>query len=217
MGTAMMKDSDDTIPLLRQAAAGDQNALGELWNRYRERLKRMVRLRLDRRLQGRIDPSDVLQEAFLDFARRVGEFAANPEVSFFLWLRTLTGQRLQMLHRQHLGAKMRDAAREISLHRGPMPQATSVSLAAQLLGQFTSAHAKVARAEMQILLQEALNGLDPIDREILALRHFEELSNAETAEVLGIDPSAASNRHVRALRRLRQILKSIPGFFDDRH
>ena len=160
----------------------------------------MVRLRLDRRLQGRLDPSDVLQEAFLDFARRAGEFAENPEVSFFLWLRTLTGQRLQMLHRQHLGAKMRDAAREISLHRGPMPQATSVSLAAQLLGHFTSASAKVARAEMQLLLQEALNGLDPIDREVLALRHFEELSNAETAEVLGIDPSAASSRHVRALQ-----------------
>jgi RNA polymerase sigma-70 factor, ECF subfamily len=214
MDTAMMNDADDTIPLLRQAAAGDQHSLGALWGRYRERLKRMVRLRLDRRLQGRLDPSDVLQEAFIDFARRAGEFAENPEVSFFLWLRTLTGQRLQMLHRQHLGAKMRDAAREISLHRGPMPQATSVSLAAQLLGQFTSAHAKVARAEMQILLQEALNGLDPIDREILALRHFEELSNTETAEVLGIDPSAASSRHVRALKRLRQILKSIPGFFD---
>src|SRR6516162_2197771 len=155
MGTAMINDSDDTIPLLRQGAAGDQHALGALWNRYRERLKRMVRLRLDRRLQGRLDPSDVLQEAFLDFARRAGEFAENPEVSFFLWLRTLTGQRLQMLHRQHLGAKMRDAAREISLHRGPMPQATSVSLAAQLLGQFTSASAKVARAEMQLRLQEA--------------------------------------------------------------
>jgi RNA polymerase sigma-70 factor (ECF subfamily) len=214
MGIAMVKDSDDTIRLLRQGAAGDQHALGELWDRYRERLKRMVRLRLDGRLRGRLDPSDVLQEAFIDFARRAGDWAANPEVSFFLWLRTLTGQRLQMLHRQHLGAKMRDAAREISLHRGPMPQATSVSLAAQLLGQFTSAHAKVARAEMQILLQEALNGLDPIDREVLALRHFEELSNAETAEVLGIDPSAASSRHVRALKRLRQILKSIPGFFD---
>ena len=209
-----MNDANDTIPLLRQGAAGDQHALVELWDRYRERLKRMVRLRLDRRLQGRLDPSDVLQEAFIDFARRAGEFAENPEVSFFLWLRTLTGQRLQMLHRQHLGAKMRDAAREISLHRGPMPQATSVSLAAQLMGQFTSASAKVARAEMQILLQEALNGMDPIDREILALRHFEELSNAETAEVLGIDPSAASSRHIRALKRLRQILKSIPGFFD---
>ena len=202
----MMKDSDDTIPVLRRAAAGDQHALGELWDRYRERLKRMVRLRLDRRLQGRLDPSDVLQEAFLDFARRAGEFAENPEVSFFLWLRTLTGQRLQMLHRQHLGAKMRDAAREISLHRGPMPQATSVSLAAQLLGHFTSASAMVARAEMQILLQEALNGMDPIDREILALRHFEELSNAEVAEVLGIQVKAASIRYVRALGRLKAIL-----------
>jgi RNA polymerase sigma-70 factor (ECF subfamily) len=215
MDTATMNHSDDTIPLLRQAATGDQHALGALWNRYRARLKRMVRLRLHRRLQGRLDPSDVLQEAFLDFARRAGEFAENPDVSFFLWLRTLTGQRLQMLHRKHLGAKMRDAAREISLHRGPMPQATSVSLAAQLLGHFTSASAKVARAEMQIMLQEALNGMDPIDREILALRHFEELSNNETAEVLGIDRSAASSRHVRALKRLRQILKSIPGFFDD--
>ncbi len=209
-----MKDSNDTILLLRQGAAGDQNALVVVWDRYRERLKRMVRLRLDRRLQGRLDPADVLQEAFIDFARRAGEFAENPEVSFFLWLRALTGQRLQMLHRQHLGAKMRDAAREISLHRGPMPQVASVSLAAQLVGHFTSASAKVARAEMQILLQEALNAMEPIDREILALRYFEEMSNAETAEVLGIDPSAASSRHIRALKRLRQVLKSIPGFFD---
>jgi RNA polymerase sigma-70 factor (ECF subfamily) len=216
MDTATMNDREDTIPLLRQGASGDQHALGELWHRYRERLKRMVRLRLDRRLQGRLDPSDVLQEAFLDFARRAGEFAEKPEVSLFLWLRTLTGQRLQMLHRQHLGAKMRDAAREISLHRGPMPQASSVSLAAQLLGHFTSASAKVARAELQIGLQEALNGMDPIDREVLALRHFEELSNAETAEVLGIARSAASSRHVRALRRLRQVLESMPGFFDEK-
>ena len=128
----MLNDSDDTIPLLRQGAAGDQHALGALWNRYRERLKRMVRLRLDRRLQGRLDPSDVLQQAFIDFARRAGEFAERPEVSFFLWLRTLTGQRLQMLHRQHLGAKMRDVAREISLHRGPMPQATSERVSASV-------------------------------------------------------------------------------------
>ncbi len=92
-----------------------------------------------------------------------------------------------------------------------MPQATSVSLAAQLLGQFTSAHAKVARAEMQLLLQEALNGLDPIDREILALRHFEQLSLAETAQVLGLTESGACRRHLRALKRLKEILSSLPG------
>src|SRR3954447_11448014 len=134
MDSAIMNDTDDTMPMLRRGAAGDQYALAALWDRYRGRLKRMVRLRLDRRLQGRLDPSDVLQEAFIDFARRAGEFAANPEVSFFLWLRTLTGQRLQMPQRPHLGGKRRDGAREISLQRGPMPQATSVSLAAQRLG-----------------------------------------------------------------------------------
>jgi len=96
----------------------------------------------------------------------------------------------------------------------PPPQATSVSLAAQLLGRFTSVTQAVQRAEMQLILQEAINALDPIDREILALRHFEELSNDETAQVLGIKPSAASNRHVRALKRLRDVLKSTPGFFD---
>src|ERR1700757_1719538 len=128
MGTAMMKDSDDTIPLLRQAAAGDQNALGELWNRYRERLKRMVRLRLDRRLQGRVDPSDVLQEAFLDLTQQFPSYAARrEEMPFFLWLRLLTGQRLMRVHRQHLGAAIRDAGREVSLHRGAMPQASSES------------------------------------------------------------------------------------------
>ncbi len=95
-----------------------------------------------------------------------------------------------------------------------MPQATSISLAAQLLGRFTSVTRAVQRAEMQLILQDAINALDPIDREILALRHFEELSNEETAQVLDIKPSAASNRHIRALKRLREVLKSTPGFFD---
>src|SRR5262249_56902540 len=105
------------------------------------------------------DPSAAPQAPYSASPRRASEFAETPEVSFFLWLRSLTGQRLQMLHRQHLGAKMRDAAREISLHRGPMPQATSVSLAAQLLGQFTSAHAKVPPAGTQVLLTDVLSAL----------------------------------------------------------
>jgi RNA polymerase sigma factor (sigma-70 family) len=113
----------------------------------------------------------------------------------------LTGQRLQLIHRQHLGTQMRDAGREVSLYRGAMPQAASVSLAAQLLGRFTSVTQAVQRAEMRLILQEAINALDFIDREILALRHFEELSNDEAAQVLGIKPSAASNRHVCALGR----------------
>jgi RNA polymerase sigma-70 factor (ECF subfamily) len=169
---------------------------------------------MDRRLQGRVDPSDVLQEAFLDFSSRIAGYVESPEMPFFLWLRNLTGRRLQLLHRHHLGAQMRDAGREVSLQRGAMPQATSVSLAAQLMGRFTSVTRAVQRAEMQLILQEAINAMDPIDREILALRHFEELSNAETAQVIGIQPSAASSRHVRALKKLRETLRNTYGFFD---
>jgi RNA polymerase sigma-70 factor, ECF subfamily len=210
----MTTDPNDTDELLRRAQGGDQQALAALFTRYRERLRQMVRLRLDRRLQGRIDPSDVLQEAYLDLARRLPEYAANPALPFFLWLRALTGQRLIDLHRQHLGAKMRDAAQEVSLYRGALPQASSVSLAAQLLGRLTSASRAAIRAETQIRVQEALNSMDPLDREVLTLRHFEMLTNDETAAVLGLRKSAASNRYVRALKRLKDILAGLPGWGD---
>jgi RNA polymerase sigma-70 factor (ECF subfamily) len=197
--------------LIDRAAAGDSAALAELFGRYRKRLRAMVRLRLDRRLQGRVDPSDVLQEAYLDVAQQLSTYLAKPEMPFYLWLRLTTGQRLMRLHRQHLGAAIREAGREVSLHRGALPQASSVSLAAQLLGKMTSASKAVERVEIQLRLQAALNGMDEMDREIIALRHFEELSNAEAAQVLGLEPSAASKRYIRALKRLHEILKSIPG------
>ena len=209
----MSNDASDTDDLLRRAAGGDSAALADLFSCYRRRLRQMVRLRLDRRLQGRVDPSDVLQEAYIDLARQLPAYLARPEMPFFLWLRLLTGQRLMRLHRQHLGAAMRDAGREVSLYRGALPQASTASLAAQLLGRFTSASEAALRAEQQLLLQEALNALDPLDREIIALRHFEELSNAEAAQVLGLEPSAASKRYIRAIRRLKAILDAVPGFF----
>jgi RNA polymerase sigma-70 factor, ECF subfamily len=215
MGLAMPRDPSDIDDLLRRAGTGDADALGQLFTRYRDRLRQMVRLRLDRRLHGRVDPSDVLQEAYLDFARRLPEYVRNPAVPFYLWLRFLAGQRLIDLHRQHLGAKMRDAGQEVSLYRGAFPQASSVSLAAQLLGRLTSASRAAMRAETQIRVQEALNSMDPLDREVLTLRHFEMLSNDETAQVLGLKKSAASNRYVRALGRLKALLSGIPGFGDD--
>jgi RNA polymerase sigma-70 factor (ECF subfamily) len=210
----MSDDTNETDELLRRAKAGDGHALAELFERYRPRLRQMVRLRLDRRLHGRIDPSDVLQEAFLDVARRFPEYAKQPAAPFFLWLRGLTGQRLIDLHRQHIGAQIRDAGQEVSLYRGALPQASSASLAAQLLGRLTSPTRAAVRAEMQLRLQEALNAMDPLDREVVVLRHFEELSNGETAAVLGLDKSAASKRYMRAIARLKQILDAIPGFFD---
>ena len=109
---------------------------------------------------------------------------------------------------------MRDAEREVSIYCGALPEADSASLAAHLLGTITSPSQVAVRAERQMRLQEAVNSLDPIDREILALRHFEQLSNQETAEVLGMSPSGATARHMRALKRLKTILESIPGFFE---
>jgi RNA polymerase sigma-70 factor, ECF subfamily len=210
----MTSDPDDTPELLRQAAVGDAQALGDLFDRHRDRLRRMVQTRLDRRLRGRVDPSDVLQEAYLEFARSLADYQRNPAVPFFLWLRFLTGMKLQALHRHHLGTKARDAGREVSLHRGAGPSASSASLAAQLLGRLTTPSQAAVRAELRARVREALDEMEPLDREVLSLRHFEQLSNAETAQVLGIGETAASNRFVRALKRLRKVLLSVPGLVD---
>jgi RNA polymerase sigma-70 factor (ECF subfamily) len=205
------RDDDD---LLLRLEGGDERALTELFTRYRERLRRMIRLRLDRRLQGRIDSSDILQDTFLEVARRAGEYVAQPTMPPFLWLRFLTGQTLQAVHRHHLKVHMRDAAQEVSLRHRATPQANSVSLAEMLLGRLTSPTRAARRAEMQLWLQEIINGMEPLDREVLALRHFEELSNGEVAQVLGLSKTAASNRYMRALVRLKEMLQGTPGFLD---
>jgi RNA polymerase sigma-70 factor (ECF subfamily) len=210
----MTDEARETEVLLGRAAAGDAPALAELFERHRSRLEQMIRLRLDRRLQGRLDPADVLQEAYLEFARRFAEYAAHPTLPFYLWLRLLTGQKLAALHRHHLGAKMRNAGLEVSLHHGDLPRASSASLAELLMGRLTTASRAAIRAETQVRVQEALNSMDPIDREILVLRHFEMLSNEEAAQVLGLKRQAASNRHARALKRLKEILAQLPGFGD---
>jgi RNA polymerase sigma-70 factor (ECF subfamily) len=214
MGPTMTNEGSESGDLNRRIEQGDLTALTELFARHRDRLKRMVKLRLDRRIQGRVDPSDVLQEASIDVVQRAREYVASPSMPPFLWLRWITGQRLLALHRRHLGSKIRDVGLEVSLHHGALPQATSVSLAAMLLGRLTSPTRAAQRAELQLRLQDALNAMDPIDREIITLRHFEELNNNETAQVLGISKTAASNRYVRALKRLKDALAGMPGFFE---
>lgn len=207
-----MNDSSANSDLVRRAAAGDNCALNELFQTHRDRLKRMIRLRLNRRLQGRLDASDVLQEAYLEVSRRLGEYLQNPAAPFFLWLRQMAGLKLAEIHRRHLGTQMRDADRDLSIYRGALPAANSVSLAAQLLGQLTSPSEAAIKAEMRIRLQEVLDSMDPIDREIIALRHFEQLNSEETAEVLGMSKSAASSRYIRAIKRLRAMLAEFPEF-----
>ena len=211
MGTSAVGNSNETLRLIGLARAGDRRALSALLERHRDRLRRMVELRLDWRLQARIDASDILQDAFLEVASRLDEYLRGPELPLFLWLRLVVGQRLATVHRHHLGTQMRHAGREVSLYRDALPAASSAALAGQLLGRQTSPSQAAVRAEQVVRLQEALNTLDPVDREVLALRHFEQLTAAETARVLDISEEAAAKRYIRALKRLKQILAQMPG------
>jgi RNA polymerase sigma-70 factor (ECF subfamily) len=206
MDPLMEHNSAETVELLKQARAGDGHALNEIFARHRDRLRRMVDMRLDRRVQARIDASDVVQDAYVDVVNRLDEYLRDPHLPLFLWLRLIVGERLLKLHRQHLGTQMRDAGREVSLYRGALPAASSAALAAQLLGKHTSPTQAILRAERVLRLQEALNSLDPMDREVLSLRHFEELTSPEVAKTLDIKEEAAAKRYLRALRRLKDIL-----------
>jgi RNA polymerase sigma-70 factor (ECF subfamily) len=211
MGTTRDERPDRTDTSLGGARDGDRRVLDDLFARHRDRLRRMVDLRLDRQLRGRLDPSDVLQEAYLEVVSRVDDYLRDPKLPPFLWLRLIVGERLTRLHRHHLGVQARDAGREISFHRYPVPAASSAALAGQLLGRYTSPSHAAIRAERMMRVQEALASLDPIDREALALRHFEQLSRAEAAQVLGISEAAAAKRYIRALKRLEGVLVAMPG------
>jgi RNA polymerase sigma-70 factor, ECF subfamily len=202
-----MASEADLVARLR---GGDEQALAELFSIYRERLGRLVRFRLAPRLHGRVDPEDVLQEAYLAAAARLRHFLDSAG-TFFVWLRLVVLQTLTDLERHHLGAQKRDAHREVPLQGGVPGHGTSASLAVHLLDSLTSPSQAAMRHEMAGRLDDALESMNPTDREILAMRHFEELTNQETAEVLGIDQKAASIRYVRALKRLKEILSGLSG------
>ena len=200
--------SDETVARLRREGHA---ALAELFTKHRERLRRMVDMRLDRRVAGRVDASDVLQEAFVDASKQLERYLEDVPMPPFLWLRFLTGERLMATHRRHLGAKMRDAKQEVPLRIHARPDVRSESLSFGLAGKLTSPSVAAVRAEVHDRLRKALDELELLDREILSLRHFEELSNAEAAEELEITTAAASKRYIRALERLRKAVDGIPG------
>lgn len=192
-------DDDQAEAALR---GGDDTALGPLFERHRERLARMVHFRLDPRLIGRIDAEDVLQETFLEAGKRLQAFR-DDDKPFLVWVRLITQQTMVDLHRKHLGAKMRNAGREVKA------AAASGTLSAFFVAHVTSPSGAVMREELRQKVEQALASMDEIDREVLLLRHFEELSNKEAALVLGIQENAASNRYVRALGRLKGFLGSL--------
>ncbi len=176
---------------------------------HRERLWRTVHTRMDSRLYGRVDPDDVLQEAYLDAMKRVKHFAEELTYSPFVWLRLIVGQTLINVHRRHVGAKKRDASIERSVNQGLRFQmsATSQAVAIQLAANHTSPSQAAMKSELVETLAGALDTMSDIDREILTLRHFEDLSNSEVAELLGIEQKAASIRYVRAVQRLKKCME----------
>jgi len=190
----------DELDLLRSRK---EEAVAELFGRHREKLLRMITLRLDGRILGKVDSEDVLQDAFVEAARRIQDYLDRPSVPFFIWLRQITSQILIDTHRRYLGAKMRDANLEVTLYRIGSAPGSSAFLVAQLADSLTTPSQFAVREETVAELKTALEKLDDIDREVLALRHLEELSNNEVAQILGIDKYAASKRYLRALQRLR--------------
>jgi len=203
-------EADRTRDLLRRAVGGDPEAAGTLVDHHRDRLRLMVRARLDHRMRARLDASDVVQEVCLEALQRLPGYLEEPDpMPFFLWLRFLAGQRLGMLHRAHFGAQARDARREVPLGRAAWPGVSSAVLPEGLAASVTSPSQAASRKEMRSRLRATLDAMDPLDREILGLRHFEQLSNAEAARELDLTAAAASKRYIRAFKRLRGLMSAM--------
>jgi RNA polymerase sigma-70 factor (ECF subfamily) len=191
----------DTDLLLRRAAAGDDTARGDLLQRHRGQLKRMVAVRLDPRLAARVDPSDVVQEALAEAAGRLDGYLRDRPLPFYPWLRAIAQQRLLDLRRRHVQAGRRSVAREEE--RLGLSDRSALELAERLFARPSSPSARARRQELQERVRAALAGLREADREVLVLRHLEGLPAREIAAVLGISEGAVHTRHVRALQRLR--------------
>jgi len=196
----MAHPDGDTEDLMARARGGDGEALQSLLGLHRARLRRMVAVRLDRRLAARVDPSDVVQEALADAARKLPEYLRQPPLPFYPWLRQLAWERIVKLHQRHIVAAKRSVNREAVW---PLPQDSSLELAARVLAPGTSPSNQAMRRELHDRVQSALAQLAERDREVLVLRYLEELSVEETSQVLGITAGAVKVRHLRALERLR--------------
>jgi RNA polymerase sigma-70 factor, ECF subfamily len=199
--TDLAPDSCETQTLLEGARAGDRRSIDRLFGLHAPYLRRVVVLRLDQRVRGRVDPSDILQETQLEALRRLPDYLDRRPMPFRLWLRKTAHERLLVAHRQHVGAARRAVGREV-----PLPDRSSVDLARRLLAAGPSPAQEIDRRDLARRVRKAVGALTDADREVVLMRAFEGLSNQEVAVVLGIDPGTASKRHGRALLRLHRLL-----------
>jgi RNA polymerase sigma-70 factor (ECF subfamily) len=201
----MTPTSPDTDELLRQASEGDPRARGDLLARHRDRLRKLVAYRLDRRLAARVDPSDVVQEVLAEADHKLDRYLRERPLPFYPWLRVLAGEHLLALHRRHVKAARRSVRRE-EPDLMALPDESLADLAERLVTSATSPSQRLVRQESRQRLRHALGLLSERDREVLVLRHLEQLSVAQTAQVLEISEGAVKTRHLRALERLRALL-----------
>lgn len=201
----MNDKSRDLSELLQRAARGDARAFADLMARHEGLLRRAVAWRLDRRLAPRLDVSDVVQETTIEAARRLSDYIQRPAMPFSLWLRWLAREKLLQLHRQHLHTDKRAVSRETPL----LPVDSSAALVRGLLGREPSPSRAAAQAELAEALRRALGQLDDDERDLILWRHFEQLTNVEIAQLLGVTPAAAGKRYIRALERLQGLLKGL--------
>lgn len=204
--TVVEDDSKATIRLLELAQFGDPDAFAALFATWGPRLARMITLRLDPRMATRVDVDDVLQEVQIEAWQHLADYQRHPSVSFYLWLRGVAANKLRELHRYHLGTHMRDARRETPMFAGGVGDTSAHALAHFLADSATSPSHAAMRTELHVRLLQILEGLDPLDREVLTLRHIEQMTPAETADVLQITVKAAGMRYLRALKRLKEVL-----------
>jgi RNA polymerase sigma-70 factor, ECF subfamily len=201
----MADNPPDTQRLLDRAGQGEQGAVEQLLEHHRGGLRRMIDLRLDPMLARRVDASDIVQDVLFEASRRLADYLKKPVMPFHLWLRHLAKDHVIDAHRRHRQAKRRSVDREQSA-RPALPGDSSLDLAAQFMDQELTPASAAIRQEMQRRLESALAGMDEDDREMILMRHFEQLSNQEVAAMLNLSEAAASMRYLRALRRLRKSL-----------
>ncbi len=202
----MSIESPETRELLDRARQGDPVAVDRLLTRQREPLRRMIDLRLDPALAGRVDASDVVQDVLLEASRRLADYLRDPAMPFHLWLRHIAKDHIIDAHRRHRKAQRRSLDREQPLRVAGLPDQSSLDLAAELFDQELTPATAAIQQELKRRLEDAVARLDADDREIILMRHFEQLANQEVAALLGLTPAAASMRYLRALRRLRDVL-----------
>jgi len=208
----MWPDSTETQELLIRAEGGEPTAVNQLMERHRQSLRQMVQLRMDRVLSQRVDASDIVQDVLLEASQRLLEFIHDARMPFHLWLRQLAKDQLIDTHRRHRLAQRRSLDREQSLVQHATSDHSSLDLAAQLRDQELTPAAAALRKEFQQRFYQALEQLEEDDRELILMRHVEQLTNSDIAQVLGLSQPAAGMRHLRALRRLREILGEATSF-----